>query len=72
VRVIFRIASDEKFFILQQQLAEIKLVSWQPQGADTYYGTVDVLFNYRVLLETGRESSDWREFYNVSQPIKRT
>ena len=34
VRVILRFASAEKLFIIPQKLAEIKLVSWQPQGAD--------------------------------------
>jgi len=62
VCVNFRIASTEKLFIIQQQLAEIKLVSLQPQGADTYYRTEDFYSDYRALLETGRESSDWREF----------
>lgn len=61
MRVIFRIASAENLFIIQQQLTEIKLVSWQPQGADT---TEQQTFHsdYRALHETGRKSSDWREF----------
>jgi len=61
VRVIFRIASAENLLIIQQQLTEIKLVSWQPQGSDT---TEQHTFysDYRALLETDRKSSDWREF----------
>jgi hypothetical protein len=40
---IFRIASAEQLFIVQQQMAEIMLVSWQPQGTATHHRTADVL-----------------------------
>jgi hypothetical protein len=56
---IFRTASAEQLLIVQQQLDEIMLVSWQPQGTDTAKREM-FYSDYNALIETSRQLSGWR------------
>jgi hypothetical protein len=40
----FRIPPAEHLFVIQKEMADIMLVSWQPPGTDAHYRRVDVLF----------------------------